>query len=299
MLRYKSRLPPAAVSAANQLQARPATISNTAETTNNGFDAEANARPTTLEPPRPSTPKTDAAAPGNIAVIAPQPTTMPPAPTPPSRRATIRRITRPYFEPWKTCPTTKRLPTAAIKNEMLDVGPPALQTTMLAPQPAHFTRAADNCNTHTPGVRQCAGGARNGPLCGFVRHQRLAAARMYQPFTKFWAGAERSPCYTKCIEILPYGRRLVRPFPRTSQAQTSPLPPRRLGQQRSSGHLAPPQSHRSGRAGSDDPVLHRVHRGARPVRHAQLAVDVLDVVADRLRADPQLAGDAFVGHPLG
>ena len=106
--KYESRLPPVAVSVANQLQARPATISNTAETTNNGFDAEANARPTTLEPPRPSTPKTDAAAPGNIAVIAPQPTTMAPAPTAPNGRVAMRPIPRHYFEPRKTYPTTKR-----------------------------------------------------------------------------------------------------------------------------------------------------------------------------------------------
>ena len=35
----------------------------------------------------------------------------------------------------------------------------------------------------------------------------------------------------------------------------------------------------------------------RAVRHPELGVDVLDVVADGLGADPELAGDPLVGHP--
>ena len=45
-------------------------------------------------------------------------------------------------------------------------------------------------------------------------------------------------------------------------------------------------------------MLHCVHGGAGPVRHTELAVDVLDMVVDGLGADRQLASDALVGHPL-
>jgi hypothetical protein len=56
---------------------------------------------------------------------------------------------------------------------------------------------------------------------------------------------------------------------------------------------------RSGDPGPHDPVLHGVHRRAGAVRHAQFAVDVLDMVSPRLGGDLQLAGDCLVGHPLG
>ena len=60
---------------------------------------------------------------------------------------------------------------------------------------------------------------------------------------------------------------------------------RRPGQKLNPATMTPLQSHRSGRAGSNDPVLHCVHCGAGPVRHAQFAVDVLNVVAYGLWTD--------------
>lgn len=78
-------------------------------------------------------------------------------------------------------------------------------------------------------------------------------------------------------------------IPSIAATTATNLGAKKLSAGRLSGHevgrLAVPLSHRSGRAGSDDPVLHCVHCGAGPVRHAQLAVDVLNVVADGLWTD--------------
>src|SRR6185312_14670932 len=57
----------------------------------------------------------------------------------------------------------------------------------------------------------------------------------------------------------------------------------------------------SGRGSSDrsgDPELHGSHRRARAVRHPQLAVHPLDVIAHRFRADAERAGDRLVGPAL-
>ena len=46
-------------------------------------------------------------------------------------------------------------------------------------------------------------------------------------------------------------------------------------------------------------VLHREHRGRGPARGADLGVDVLDVIAGRLRRDDQPGGDLLVGQAAG
>jgi hypothetical protein len=45
----------------------------------------------------------------------------------------------------------------------------------------------------------------------------------------------------------------------------------------------------------DEAMFHGPHCCARPVRHAELGIDVLDMVTHRLRTDPESASDALVG----
>jgi hypothetical protein len=66
-----------------------------------------------------------------------------------------------------------------------------------------------------------------------------------------------------------------------------------LGSRRSSGARRDP-------GGTiDEPVLERVARGLRPVRDAELAVDVRQVELHRLLRDPELLADRVVREAAG
>src|SRR5215211_3324744 len=71
------------------------------------------------------------------------------------------------------------------------------------------------------------------------------------------------------------------------------------GNDRSGHGAAAPALLCRAREAADDAVLDGEQAGAGPVGDAELAVDVLDVVADGLLADEQVAGDVTVGPALG
>ena len=88
------------------------------------------------------------------------------------------------------------------------------------------------------------------------------------------------------------------PRPSTTPSTLSTSPgsrPRRPRIPAASNSSAPRRSRRS----VDDVVLEGPECGRRPVRHADLRVDVLDVVISRLRGDIETVGDLARREPFG